>query len=471
MKLSVLIPVYNERYLVRRLVERVLQTPLPEGLERELIIVDDGSTDTSREILEDLAKKHSQIHYLPHDKNQGKGAALRTAIAAATGEFCIFQDADLEYDPADYSRIMEPLLAGQADVVYGSRFLPSERRRVLFFWHSLGNTFLTTLSNMFTDLNLSDMETCYKAFRTDVLKSIPLRSRCFGIEPEITAKVAKRGLRIYEVPIKYDGRTYLEGKKITWRDGFRALQIIIKYRLIDDIYDPDFAPEYLSDLARAHRVNRWMADALRPFLGHRVLEVGAGLGAMTMLLLPRERFIAAETKEGYLSVLRSLALRRSGIEIARVDPEQSTDFEPYRGKLDTLVCAGNLENLADPSAALKNFYDTLEPGGRCVLLVPQGPWLFSPLDETLGHKRRYTRRELTGALETAGFQVEHLFDFNRVAVLDWLVYGVLLRRKRFPRLQLKAFDTLVKVFRRIDWLLPWPGLDLIAVARKPGPSA
>jgi len=467
MKLSVLIPVYNERYLVRQLVERVLQAPLPDCMERELILVDDGSTDTSREILETLAKQHTQIRYVPHEKNLGKGAALRTAIAAATGDFCIFQDADLEYDPADYARILEPLLGGQADVVYGSRFLPSERRRVLFFWHALGNTALTMLSNMFTDLNLSDMETCYKAFRTDVLKSIPLRSACFGIEPEITAKVAKRGLRIYEVPIKYDGRTYLEGKKITWRDGFRALYVILKYRLIDDLYDPHFAPEYLSDLARTHRVNRWIADTLRPFLGHRVLEVGAGLGAMTMLLLPRERFVATETREGYLAVLRSLALRRSDIQIARLDPQQRRDFEPYNGKLDTLVCSGSLEHLADPAAALRNFHAALEPSGRCVLRVPQGPWMFCPLDKTLGHQRRYTRRELTGALEAAGFQVEQLLDFNRFATVDWLLYGVLLRLPRLPRLQLKAFDTLVKVLRRLDWLLPWPGLDLIAVARKP----
>ncbi|MBI3830762.1 MAG: glycosyltransferase [Planctomycetes bacterium] len=471
MKLSVLIPVYNERYLAEKLIRKVLSVRLPDGLEKELIVVDDGSTDGTRAILERLAAEIPQIRYIPHARNQGKGAAIRTAIAAATGDFTIFQDADLEYDPDDYPRILEPLLSGQADVVYGSRFLGSERQRVLYFWHSLGNHFLTLLSNIFTDLNLTDMETCYKAFRTEVLRSIPIRSQCFGIEPEITAKVAKRGLRLYEVPIRYDGRTYLEGKKITWRDGVRALRVILTYRLIDDIYDEKTAPEYLTDLSRAHRVNRWTADALRPFLGERVLEIGAGLGAMTGMLLPRERFVASDAKEAYVAILKSLALRRSGIEVARIDPEQTADFEQYTGKLDSIVYVSGLENTADPGAVLKNFFDALEPNGRATILVPQGPWLFSPLDKTLGHRRRFGEKELAAALEHAGFRVEQTFDFNRIGALGWLLNGVLLRREKMAKIQLKAFDSLVWLFRRIDWLWPWPGLDLVAVARKPGPAA
>jgi glycosyltransferase involved in cell wall biosynthesis len=224
MKVSLLMPVFNERYTCEEIVRRVVEAPLPGGMERELVLVNDCSTDGTDEIIARLVEKHPrEIRSIRHATNQGKGAAIRTAIANATGDFSIFQDADLEYDPRDYCRLLGPLMDGQADAVFGSRFLPSDRRRVLYYWHSLGNKFLTTLSNMLTGLNVTDMETCYKAFRTEILKTIPIRSNDFGMEPELTAKVAKRGLRVYEVPVSYHGRTYQEGKKINWQDGFKAL--------------------------------------------------------------------------------------------------------------------------------------------------------------------------------------------------------------------------------------------------------
>lgn len=229
MKLSVVMPVYNERNTLRQAVERVLAV----GLVIELICVDDGSNDGSREILAQLQKEHPQILVALLPKNMGKGAALRHGIRKATGDFLIIQDADLEYDPAEYPVMLEPLIRGQADVVYGSRFLSGRPHRVLYFWHSVGNRLLTLLSNALTDLNLSDMETCYKAFRREVLQSIPLQEDRFGFEPEITAKVAKRGLRIYEVGISYSGRTYEEGKKIGWKDGFRALWCLLRYSLAE----------------------------------------------------------------------------------------------------------------------------------------------------------------------------------------------------------------------------------------------
>jgi glycosyltransferase involved in cell wall biosynthesis len=468
MKLSVLIPVYNERYLVGELITRVRGVELPEGLEREIVVVDDGSTDGTRGVLRSLAAAHpEEIRYIEHEKNQGKGGAIRTAIAAATGELCIFQDADLEYDPRDYARILEPLLSGQADVVYGSRFLAAERRRVLYFWHSVGNKLLTILSNAFTDLGVTDMETCYKAFRTKVLRTIPIRSRGFGLEPEITAKVAKRGLRVYEVPISYDGRTYLEGKKIGWKDGFRALFVVLKYWLIDDLYEERTGHQILHELSRAHHFNRWMAQTIRPFIGHRVLEIGAGIGNLTTLLLPRELYVASDMDELYLEILESLAARRPRIRVTRIDAESSQDFAQLESAVDTVVCLNVLEHIPDRDAALANLYRVLEPGGRAIVLVPQGRWLYSPLDRELGHVMRYSRRELAEALGKAGFLIERQFHFNRIGVLGWFFNGTLLRRRQMARFQLKFYDSLVWLWRRIDWLLPLPGLSLVAIARKP----
>jgi len=233
-KLSVVIPAYNEVRTVHELLTRVAEAPLPEGVTLEMVVVDDGSSDGTRELLADLAERADPAPFrlVLHEQNRGKGAAVRSGLEAGDGDLLLIQDADLEYDPREYPGLLGPILEGDADVVYGSRFLGGRPHRVLFFWHSLGNRFLTTLSNMFTDLNLSDMETCYKVFRKEILDGVELRSDRFGIEPELTAKMARKGARIYEVPISYSGRTYAEGKKIGWKDGFAAIWAIVRYNLL-----------------------------------------------------------------------------------------------------------------------------------------------------------------------------------------------------------------------------------------------
>jgi glycosyltransferase involved in cell wall biosynthesis len=229
MKLSVVIPVYNERETIEDIAARV--EAADAGMPKEMILVDDGSTDGTRDILRRMEAAHPNWRILYHERNRGKGAALRTGFAAATGSFVIIQDADLEYDPSDYRTLLKPMVEGRADVVYGSRFVGGGPHRVAFYWHSVGNRFLTTLSNMMTNLNLTDMEVCYKVFRKEVLDSIHLREERFGFEVEITAKVARGAKwRVFEVPIAYYGRSYAEGKKITWRDGVQALWCILKYR-------------------------------------------------------------------------------------------------------------------------------------------------------------------------------------------------------------------------------------------------
>jgi len=234
MKISVAMPVYNERATLSAIVEAVFAT----SFEVELICVDDGSTDGSRDILAELQSKHPGMRVFLQPRNMGKGAALRRAILEATGDYVIIQDADLEYDPAEYPNLLRPLIQGKADVVFGSRFMGGEPHRVLYFWHSVGNKLLTLCSNCLTDLNLTDMETCYKAFRREVLQAIPLEETRFGFEPEITVKIAKRKLRVYEVGISYNGRTYEEGKKIGMKDGFRALWCLLKYSVTESAQRP-----------------------------------------------------------------------------------------------------------------------------------------------------------------------------------------------------------------------------------------
>ena len=236
MKLSVLIPIYNEAKWLEKIILKVLKQGVDGIVSKELILVDDCSTDQSQDVMMKLKERYPDvIQCYFHSHNQGKGAAICTAIARMTGDICIIQDSDWEYDPADYPQILKPIIDDLADCVYGSRFIGGQSKRVLYFWHFVGNQFLTLLSNMFTNLNLTDMETCYKAFRCELLKTIPIQSKRFGFEPEITAKIAAKKCRVYEVGISYNGRTYAEGKKITWVDGVKAILTILRFGFIKNV--------------------------------------------------------------------------------------------------------------------------------------------------------------------------------------------------------------------------------------------
>lgn len=234
-KLSIVIPAYNEAKTIQEVLQKVLDVELPEGFQKEILLINDSSTDQTEGVVQGFIDSHkkAEIKYFKHEVNQGKGAAIHTGIVEATGNYIIIQDADLEYDPSEYTILLDPIINGRADVVFGSRFIGGKPHRILFFWHTIGNKFLTFASNMFTNLNLTDMETCYKVFKREIIQSISLKENRFGFEPEVTAKISRiPKIRIYEVGISYYGRTYLEGKKIGWKDGVRALYCIVKYGLL-----------------------------------------------------------------------------------------------------------------------------------------------------------------------------------------------------------------------------------------------
>lgn len=467
-KLSVLMPVYNEARTLRTIVEQVFASPVAElGLEIELVAVDDGSKDASREILKELAERDSRIRVFHQDTNRGKGAAIRRAIGECTGDIAIVQDSDLEYDPRDYPRVLTPILDGHADAVFGSRFAASEQRAVLLFWHSLANRFLTFVTNALNNINLTDMETCYKAVRTDILKQIPLKSDRFGIEPELTTRLAQWNARIYEVPISYHGRSYAEGKNIGWKDGVQALWLLFKYRFIDRRFTTHDGYYVLESVRRARGFNKWMLSQFRPFIGDRVLEAGCGIGNFTEQMLDRERLICADLDPYYTEVIGRRYSHLSNVRTTRMDLSDAKDFDTIvEEKPDTVISLNVVEHIEDDLATLKNYHDVLQPGGHAVILVPAHQWLFSECDRTLGHFRRYTRAMLSDRMKEAGFEVVQTSEFNRLGVLGWYVSGKMGRKDLSPG-QMKLFNRLLPIAKIIERFDGLPGLSVIAIGRKP----
>jgi glycosyltransferase involved in cell wall biosynthesis len=466
-RLSVLVPVYNERHVVEASLRRVLSLEHELISSLELIVVDDCSTDGSWQILQRLADADQRITLLSHEVNQGKGASIRTAVARATGDIIIIHDADLEYNPADIPALLVPFAKEGADAVFGSRYLSAPYRRALMYRHTMINKLLTTISNWFTDLTLTDMETCYKAVNATLLKSIPLRSNDFRFEVELVFKLAKRRARIFEAPIRYLPRTHQEGKKIRARDGLLALLAMIRFWLIDDLYNQDeYGSHTLLELERAQRVNVWIADILRPYVGDCVLEIGAGIGNLTNQFIPRELYIASDINPNYLHYLKCYSSGKPYLRVMKIDAGNPDHFCGLENQFDTVVMLNVLEHVPDPQKALKNLWTVLKPGGRAIILVPQHPSLFGTLDEALEHRERYTRTGFKRALTDAGFSIEKMFDFNRVSVPGWWFNGKLLRRKRFSRIQLKALNTMVPILKRVDRVWPWSGLSIIAIGVK-----
>lgn len=472
--LSVIVPVYNEEYLIEESLNRLFVLKKSPFLEKiEVIIINDGSTDNTLEILKQLLKalpiKCNKFRWklINHPQNMGKGKAIQSGLKEATCEISIIHDADLEYYPSDILRMIPLFVEEKADAVYGSRFIPHEYRRVLMYRHELGNRLLTFLCNLISNLNLSDMETCYKAIRTDLFKSIPIRSNDFRIEPELTIKLGKRDAKIYEIPVNYSGRTYAEGKKINWKDGFKALWAIFKFGFSDDIFiEDEFGSKILTRLSRAPKFNTWMADIIRPYVGQNVLEIGAGIGNLTKRLIPREKYCITDINPFYLQMTNNLKDDKPYLTVSYLDLNDISVFLKDKKTFDTVICLNVIEHLDDDVKAITNIADLLCDGGKAVVLVPRGQWAFGTLDEVLGHKRRYSEKMLKDLSDKAELKIETIIQFNRVSTIPWIINGKILKKRTFAISQILLMNFLTPFFRIIDNFLPFPSLSYIVIMEK-----
>lgn len=472
--LSVLVPAFNEEIMIGESLKRLLVLgESPHLSQVQVIIVNDASTDnTQREIekfLHEIKEKNNRFDWihLDHERNLGKGKAVQTALEHATGEISIIHDADLEYYPKDILKMLPLFIEERADAVFGSRFAASEFRRVLMFRHELGNRLITFLCNLVSNLNLTDIETCYKAVRTKLLVSIPLESNDFRIEPELTIKLAKRKAKIFEVPINYSGRTYQEGKKIRWKDGLRAIGAIIRFGWSDHIFNGDqLGSKILLSLSRAKKFNHWMADTIRPFIGRDILEIGSGIGNITQELMAGKHYYASDINSFYLEMIDRFRLHNPRLDTVFLDLKDVNPISGPPARFDTVICLNVIEHLDDDRQAMKNISALLKEDGKAIILVPRGQGLYGSQDEVLGHKRRYSEsmiRELEGE---SGLQLVELIGFNKSSVIPWFINGRILRKRTFSRVQIGILDVFIPIIKRIDPYLPWPPLSLIAVFEK-----
>lgn len=469
MKVSVVMPAFNEAATIREAVRRVLRCG--ESVH-ELIVVDDGSSDATPALLEALRRSTlpsptPTFRVIHRPRRGGKGLALREGLALATGDIFVFHDADLEYDPRDFSSLLAPLLAGRAEGVYGSRFVGSPRR-VFYFWNDLANRIFGFLSNAVLNLNLTDIWTGAKAIRADVLRRLPLTADGFDVEIELTAKLAALGCRLVEVPVRYDGRTYAEGKKIRWYHFGLGLLRLLRTVLAGDLGEAAVGEQTLRVMSHAGRYNRYLREKMAPHISGRVLEVGAGMGNMSRFLLDSEQLTLLENDARYAAYLRSVYQEWEDVRVVSADASsEGPEVDALRNQYDTVVCLNVLEHIEGADQALRNMISFLRPGGRLVLLVPAHPRLLGSLDRALGHLRRYTVAGLRDRVIGGGLHPVEARTLNPLAVPGWWINGRLFQRRVIPGVQMVLFDFCTPLVRWLD-RLRWPfGLSVFVVGEKP----
>lgn len=456
MKLSIVIPVYNEINTVLEILRRVKAVPI----DKEIIIVDDCSTDGTREVLREV--KEDNIKIMLNEKNRGKGFSIRRGFEYITGDIVIIQDADLEYYPEEYPILIQKITDGKADVVYGSRFLGN--RRVFYFYHYLGNLVLNLIANFLYNTNLSDLMTGYKVFRANVLRRLKLRANGFGIEAEITAQIFKRNLKVYEVPISYNGRDYDEGKKVIWKDFLHSLYWLIKCKF--ESYDISEDTLYRMRLMKNN--NQWVFEQVRPYLGNNILEIGSGIGNISKFLVSlNKNLVLTDVKESYLEHLQYRFIGNPKVKIVLHDILSTDLSDILPSKIDTVICINILEHIKDDNKVLENIHKILERNGRLILMVPALKKLYGTLDEKLGHFKRYEKADLMKKLGYKKFVIEKIYYHNLIAGLGWFITGRIIRQKLMSSLQASAFDKFIPLIAKVERRVKIPfGLSLVVICKK-----
>jgi len=453
-KLSIIIPAYNEVNTVLEIIRQVQK----ERHKKEIIVVDDGSTDGTRELLKEI--KDENIKVILNKRNKGKGYSVRRGLEYVTGDIVIIQDADLEYYPDEYETLIAKIIEGKADVVYGSRFIGSHR--VFYFYHYLGNLVINFIANVFLNTNLTDLMTCYKAFKSSVIKGLTLRANGFGIETEITAEVFNRRYRVYEVPISYNGRVYEEGKKIKWIDFFKCLSWLFRaiFRAVD------VGADTLLKMRVMKNNNLWSYNIIKPFLGRKILELGSGIGTISKYLVERQKEVTlTDINERYIEYLEKRFIGNPWIKVVKADVSKIDEILEGK-KFDTVIGINILEHIENDVRTIQRLKNILTIEGKLLLIVPAHKILFGSLDTSLGHYRRYSKKELKDKLEKEGFYIEKLEYMNFLGAIGWFFQFKILKRKRMPKGSIKLFDKLIPLVGLIEKYIKFPfGMSLLCIVQ------
>lgn len=461
--LSIIIPVYNERNTLEKLVNKVDLVKL----DKQIIIVDDGSTDGSKEIIANLKTKSPLVKKY-HRQNRGKGSAIRTGLKLATGQYTVVQDADLEYYPNDLKKLLTPLEVGESKVVYGSRFKYAEKGIYSSFWFYIGGQSINWLTNFLYGLEITDEPTCYKVLDTQLLKSLKLKAKGFEFCPEVTAKLALRGERIVELPIKYKPRHFDEGKKIGWQDGIIAIKTLLKYRFQNQ---KNKMTSGLQMVSLAKNYNHWIFNQFKKYIKGNVLEVGGGIGTFTEALVDKaDKVTTLEIDKQYLQQLKDKFKNNKKIKVASLNLSRKTDNQKLRGKFDLIIMINVLEHIKDHQQMLANLHSKLKPDGKLFIFVPAHQELYSNWDSSVGHFRRYSKHQLSSLAQQAGFKVKRSTYFNSIGAIGWAMNKWLKSKPGDKGLvvQTLLFDRLiVPIISRLEAIAkPLFGQSLILVAQK-----